>query len=101
MKTTRTDLELVTKLLGYDDLGRGIREACEKWREELTNGKRRLLTHKQRDWAEEELDKRAPTYLNLVSAGKVPIGRPVETPDVLRPSCPFAHPLKPPQRRVS
>jgi hypothetical protein len=86
----------MTKLLEYDDLSRGCLEAFEKWRDELRDGKRRLLTTKQREWAELELDKRAPSYKNEFSAGKIPIGRPVITPDVLRRE---NLPLRPPMRR--
>jgi len=88
----------MTKLLEYDDLSRGCREAFERWHEELTTRTRRLLTPKQRSWAEDELDKRAPVYKNLVSNGMCPIGRPVITPDVLRPE---NLPKKPPTRRAS
>jgi hypothetical protein len=98
VKTTRSDLELMNKLLEFDDLSRGALEAFERWRDELHEGKRRLLTPKQRDWVELELDKRAPTYKNLVSAGKVPIGRPVIMPDCLRPE---NLPKKPPRRIAS
>ena len=51
-------------------------------------GGRRALTPKQRAWAEGIAEGRfvepEPQYENLVSSGRVPRGREVETPAVLR-----------------
>jgi hypothetical protein len=56
------------------------------------------LTNKQRAWAEGLSEGKfvevAPSYENLFSGGKVPIGNHVELPPVLRNL-----PLKPPGRR--
>jgi hypothetical protein len=56
------------------------------------------LTDAQRRWlrATHERLTGTPNYENAWSAGKVPTGRPVETPAVLRNL-----PLKPPPRRTS
>lgn len=56
------------------------------------------LTDKQRAWAEGQAEGRfvevAPSYVNLFSSGRVPLGNHVELPPVLRNL-----PLKPPGRR--
>ena len=46
-------------------------------------GESKTLTEKQRKFAQDVLGE--PTYENLISSGKAPRGREVETPDVLKP----------------
>lgn len=61
----------------------------------LEHGQRSELTPKQRDWLKGVYEDVCgdPQYRNDWSAGRVPEGRPVETPAVLR-----SLPLKPPSR---
>lgn len=63
----------------------------------LDDGRLVALTEKQRSWVHGVYEKvfDEPIYLNLVSAGRVPLGKPVELPEVLKKL-----PLKPPTRRV-
>lgn len=57
-------------------------------------GERSKLSAKQRQFAMTVLGE--PDYENLVSSGKAPRGREVETPDVLKP---HNLPKKPPGRK--
>ncbi len=58
----------------------------------------RPLTRNQTQWVRGCYERvfGVPTYENLFSAGKVPMGRPVETPAILRRE---NLPLKPPPRK--
>ena len=58
------------------------------------NTNRSVLSDKQRQWAKEVYEKFVPAYENLVSEGRVPLGKPVPTPAVL-----LNLPKKPPTRR--
>jgi hypothetical protein len=84
------EAKLLEEVLALDSLSDANREAFEELRVRLEDGY--LLTEKQKKWALGLLDK--PVYENLVSSGKVPRGREVITPDVLRHL-----PLKPPGRK--
>lgn len=87
-----SDTEILQRLLADERLTEQEEGA---FRDMLRRG--RALTPAQRQWADSvftrlELD--ADEALNLFSLGKVPVGNPVLTPDVLRKL-----PLKPPGRR--
>lgn len=97
MTLTREDMAL---------LDRAIAAASEAERDAAADAFRRMragrckLTPKQRAWAEGVIAGKfveaEPEYENLVSSGRVPRGREVEAPPVLRNL-----PLKPPGRRPS
>jgi hypothetical protein len=67
------------------------KEVFEDMLAKLETGERHVLSEKQRKWAMEVVGK--PVYENLVSSGKVPRGREVQTPAVLQ-----NRPLRPPGR---
>ncbi len=90
----RPDLVLLTKVL-EQDLQDDEREAFEEMREAMREGKRQGLSAKQRAWLERVLDHHCPQYANEWSAGKIPRGKEVPTPDSLRHL-----PKRPPIRRV-
>lgn len=77
------DLALLDKILEFA-LPEDQREAFTEMRREVKAGRRERLSGKQRQWARDVLDEHIPQYENLVSTGKVPRGREVETPEVLR-----------------
>ena len=54
-----------------------------------------LLSEKQVDWLQHTLEKHQPTYLNLFSSGKVPVGNPDDVVVNVGPKV-----LKPPGRRT-
>jgi hypothetical protein len=99
------DLEMLTYLVEHDDFVgiqdddetyngtiirafRDMREALMSWQHELRD--------KQRAWVTNEYQKREPEYENLVSSGKVALGKPVPTLDILKPE---NLPKSPPRRR--
>jgi hypothetical protein len=90
------DLDLIVRVLEEGDISDAVRAAFEDMQHKVD---RWPLSKKQRDWARAILngEKYEPPeeYLNLVSTGKVPIGKPVPTPKVLQNL-----PKKPPPRRV-
>lgn len=90
------DLDLIARVLDEGDISDAVRVAFEDMQHKAD---RYPLSKKQRDWAKAILagEKYEPPeeYLNLVSAGKVPLGRPVPTPKVLQNL-----PKKPPPRRA-
>ncbi len=89
------DLELLVAVLDKDDLSDAVRSAFEDMQ---TKVDKYPLSAKQRAWARAVLvgEKYEPEeeYLNLWSSGKVPKGRDVPTPEVLKNL-----PKKPPPRR--
>jgi hypothetical protein len=81
MSHRETDLRMLrelleTKLTDYE------REAFSDMLEGLEQYHQ--LSEKQRVWVAQAYEKIHPQYENLVSSGKVPRGREVETPAVLR-----------------
>lgn len=86
------DLSLLSKALHEAELDKSTRDAFESMLERLEDGRQVQLSAKQREWINDKLGN--PTYLNLVSSGKVSKGREVPTPAVL-----LNRPLKPPGRR--
>lgn len=86
------DLELLQRLLECD-LKTSIKRAFEDMRTKLVAGEQETLKFKQRQWAETLLEEHQPEYENLWSAGKVPPGKPVPTPEVLKHL-----PMRPPGR---
>lgn len=99
------DLDALTEILRYaeqhedDDyqlVTDNTRQAFQRMREELEGGHRSALSDKQRSWVQGVLEKvtGTPTYENAWSAGRVPMGKPVATPEVLK-----RLPKRPPQRR--
>jgi len=85
-----TDEEMLRAILDSErepELHESEREAFPRMLEELRSGARKHLSPRQREWVMQcyqrlglEADEAAE---NLVSAGKVPIGRPVIMPAVL------------------
>jgi len=69
-------------------------EAFKSMLEELVEKRRDCLSGKQRSWVRDVVDAHVPQYENLVSSGKVPRGREVETPPALR-NLPKRPPSKP------
>ena len=69
--------------------------AFRRMLEELESGERRALSPKQIAWVQDVHERigGAPSYRNDWSAGRVPRGREVATPDVLR-NLPKAPPRK-------
>jgi hypothetical protein len=88
----KKDLENLAKVLEYE-LSDAQREMFTAFQEYLQT--RLVLSRKQREVLKEVLEKHEPTYENLVSSGKVPLGKPVPTPTVLQNL-----PKKPPTRRI-
>jgi hypothetical protein len=93
------DHALLAAVLERDGLSDDRRAIFEDMLQKLqTYG--RPLTKKQRDFAKAALEgekyEPEPEYENLVSSGRVPIGRPVVTPPVLRPE---NLPKRPPPRK--
>jgi hypothetical protein len=86
-----SDTELLQRAL-EGELSDDQREAFTDMLERVGRGGK--LTDKQRSWVKAVLDE--PEYENLVSAGKVPMGKPIETPAILRPE---NLPKRPPPRR--
>lgn len=97
MNTRAKDIELLRKVLGYE-IAENNRADFEDMADRLEDVSRRdyqsMLSAKQRGYVTDVLDKFEPQYSNDVSAGRVPLGRPVLTPDVLKKL-----PLKPPGYR--
>jgi hypothetical protein len=96
------DLRQLTELLEEhaSELSEGELEAFTNMRAVLlawpdADGHRQL-SGKQREWLRGVYDRFVPQYENLVSSGKVPRGREVETPAVLK-----VLPKKPPVQRRS
>jgi hypothetical protein len=87
------DVSLIKKLLAFE-LSDEEHSAFDDMHHQLQRSGRTTLSPKQRKWAQSVLDKNEPQYANLVSSGKVAIGKPVPTPPALQ----FL-PKKPPQRR--
>ena len=87
------DLELLTEALG-SELTESQRDAFTDMRDWLVGRKGSSLSQNQREWIMKVLDK--PVYENLVSAGAVPAGRPVETIPLLKRE---NLPMKPPGRK--
>ena len=84
---------MLVKVLDY--------ELTDAQREMFTDFQEYLRTHlvlsrKQREVLKDVLERHEPTYENLVSEGKVPLGKPVPTPAVLQNL-----PKKPPTRRTT
>jgi hypothetical protein len=91
----KKDIELLERVVDDVDLREGEQDAFAEMLEGLREGRYASLTRRQREWASEvALRIGAIGYENLVSSGGVPVGRPVETPAVLRHL-----PMKPPGRR--
>jgi hypothetical protein len=102
----REDIRMLRAILSeyesLDEDDRLYRTACgaasrvESMLARLQGNPDLLLTEKQRSYVHDIYEKLfdAPIYANLVSAGKVPLGNPVETPAVLKNL-----PLKPPKPR--
>jgi hypothetical protein len=97
VNTRAKDIALIQKALGYEIPVRA-RSDFEDMAEKLADTTRldyqSMLSAKQRSYVSDVLDKFEPQYSNDVSAGRVPLGKPVMTPDVLRHL-----PLKPPGYR--
>lgn len=91
--TVSEDIALLKRALEKEDLRDSSREAFEDMLERI-EAKGMTLSDKQRAWVLRALD--VPEYENLVSSGKVPIGKPVELPWQLRPE---NLPKKPPGRK--
>lgn len=74
------------------------RKAFREMLDRLENGRALELSDKQRAWVRGVFERvfDSPTYENLFSSGKLCLGKPVETPAVLRRE---NLPLKPPGRR--
>lgn len=91
----KKDIEVLERIVDDVDLREGEQDAFAEMLEGLREGRYASLTRKQREWAiEVSVRIGAVGYENLVSSGGVPIGRPVETPQVLRNL-----PMKPPGRK--
>jgi hypothetical protein len=89
----RTDAELLEEVLDMDDLPEGAHDAFSDMQH-----KGRPLSANQRAWIEASLEGKpyeppVEPYENLVSDGKVPRGKEVPTPEVLK-----RLPLKPPRK---
>jgi hypothetical protein len=89
-----SDEELLRKAIDCSEAAEHEKELFTKWLDELESGERRVLSRRQKTWANDVIDRDEPRAENLVSRGLVPTGRPVETPEVLRNL-----PLKPPGRK--
>lgn len=87
------DVELLRTVLA-NRLEDEQHEAFSSMLEELVEGRRERLSGKQRSWVRDVLEEHIPQYENLVSSGKVPRGREVETPPALR-NLPKRPPSKP------
>jgi hypothetical protein len=92
------DLVLLEAVLDKDDLPDAVRTAFEDMQHKIDD---RPLTKKQRDWAKavlngDKFEPDADECLNLWSSGKVPRGREVPDPPMLRRE---NLPLKPPRRK--
>jgi hypothetical protein len=96
MSHRKADLELLRKLCveHEEDLSEDELSAFKDMWEGLDpdSNHDHQLTEKQRAWAKKTLDRYQPEYENLVSEGKVPRGKEVE-------SMVGSLPKKPPQRR--
>ena len=88
------DKELLQKALESSEIKEHEVEVFEKWLDELEDGERRMLSMRQRLWANDVIDRDEPRTTNLVSSGLVPRGREVEPAPALRNL-----PLKPPGRK--
>lgn len=91
---------MLTRLLASEDLPDHEREAFQGMLERMGEWPDATLSPKQGSWARDvferlELDVDEGAQ-NLWSSGKVPRGKPVETPPVL-----LNRPLKPPTRRTT
>ena len=89
-----SDQELLRKALDCSEIKEHEKELFGKWLKELDDGERRVLSMRQKTWANDVIDRDEPRAENLVSRGLVPAGRPVEVPEVLKNL-----PLKPPGRK--
>jgi hypothetical protein len=91
-----TDAHMLEKLIAWanENDPDGERLSIEPFRQMLDRD--RPLSLKQVAWLKDVYDKfcDVPQYENLVSSGKVPRGREIELPEVLKKL-----PMKPPQRR--
>lgn len=94
MSKRLVDMKLLRDALAVDELPDKAREAFADMLSQLRERKIKGLTDKQRRWAKEMIGE--PEYENLVTAGKVPRGREVPTPPMLRRE---NLPMKPPGRR--
>ncbi len=91
----KKDIEVLERLVDDVDLLEGEQTAFAEMLEGLREGRYASLMRKQREWVIEVAARIGSIgYENLVSSGGVPIGRPVETPQVLRNL-----PMKPPGRK--
>lgn len=94
--TVETDGKLLRDAIAKPTLSEETREAFQDMLEKL-DANHRELSEKQRAWVKSALgDDLEPEYENLVSAGKVPRGKEVETIPALRRE---NLPLKPPGRK--
>jgi len=91
------DMDLLRKLLEYE-LGETTRLAVQDMLDRLNDHEQIVLSGKQRTWMQSELEKRQPTYENLVSSGRAPRGREVPTLDILDPA---KLPKRPPGRSAT
>lgn len=89
--TRLAHIELLKRVLSYD-LSEMTRETFEDMLHDLEAKIRIILTVPQYDWVRQELDKWEPPITRL-SAGPIPRGREVKTPEVL-----MRRPLRPPGR---
>lgn len=86
------DEKLLLDALDLESLDDRTREAFNEMLLKLESGERSTLSPKQREWAQSKFG--IETYRNDFSAGRVPRGREVATPEVLK-----HRPLRPPGKR--
>jgi hypothetical protein len=94
-KLTPEEKTMLEELLGFSLEKEDSRIDEKAFQQMLDRGL--ALTEKQAKWVRGVYDRvfDSPSYENLFSAGKVPLGKPVETPAVLR-NLPKKPPSRPP-----
>jgi hypothetical protein len=88
------DQDLLDKAIACPKIKEHEKELFTKWLGELRDGERMILSHRQRLWANDVIDREEERAANLVSRGLVPRGKEVEPAPVLRNL-----PKKPPGRK--
>jgi hypothetical protein len=86
------DRQLLQEILEHESLTEREREAFTDMLEFLVDGGVGL-NQKQREWAKRVHERLVPAYANDWSAGRVPRGKEVPTPEVLK-----RLPMRPPGR---
>jgi len=79
------DLEKLNELVSWENkLLESEYDAFYGMLDTLNKNKNAALSDKQRAWVDKAYERFNPKYENLMSAGKAPRGREVETPAVLK-----------------